>query len=49
VAAELSVLADEAAADEVMVLTMAHDLDSRVRSYELLAAELGLTPAASAA
>lgn len=49
VAAELSVLADEAAADEVMVLTMAHDLDSRVRSYELLAAELGLAPAASAA
>jgi hypothetical protein len=37
------VLADEASADEVMVLTMAHDLASRTRSYELLADELGVT------
>jgi luciferase family oxidoreductase group 1 len=40
VAAPLRVMAEEAAADEVMVLTMAHDLDSRRHSYELLAAEL---------
>ena len=33
-------MADEAAADEVMVLTMAHDLASRRRSYELLAEQL---------
>lgn len=35
-------LAEEAAADEVMVLTMAHELAPRLRSYELLAAELGV-------
>lgn len=40
VAARLRVMADEAAADEVMVLTMAHDLASRRRSYELLAEQL---------
>lgn len=43
--ARLRVLAEEAAADEVMVLTMAHDLASRARSYELLAAELGVRSA----
>ena len=41
--ARIRVLADEASADEVMVLTMAHDLASRTRSYELLADELGVT------
>jgi luciferase family oxidoreductase group 1 len=40
VAAQLRSMAEDAAADEVMVLTMAHDLASRRRSYELLAAEL---------
>ncbi len=40
VASRLRVMAEESAADEVMVLTMAHDLASRRRSYELLAAEL---------
>ena len=39
-AGRIRVLADDAAVDEVMVLTMAHDLESRVRSYELLAHEL---------
>ena len=33
-------LADEAAVDEVMVLTMAHSAVVRARSYELLAYEL---------
>ena len=40
VAARLRVLADEAAVDEVMVLTMAHSAEVRARSYELLAYEL---------
>lgn len=40
VAAKLRVMAEEAAADEVMVLTMAHDRASRQHSYELLAGEL---------
>ena len=40
VAARLRVMAEEAIADEVMVLTMAHDRASRQRSYELLAGEL---------
>ncbi len=44
-AARLRVQAEEAAADELMVLTMAHDVTSRARSYELLAAELGSTSA----
>jgi luciferase family oxidoreductase group 1 len=40
VATQLRLMADESAADEVMVLTMAHDLASRRRSYELLAEQL---------
>ena len=40
VAARLRVMAEEATANEVMVLTMAHDRASRQRSYELLAGEL---------
>mgnify|MGYP005818722889 CR=1 FL=1 len=46
-AARLRVLADEAAVDEVMVLTMAHSAEVRARSYELLAAEM-LTPPTTA-
>ena len=44
VAARLRELANAADVDEVMVFTMLPDLDARKRSYELLAAELGLTP-----
>ncbi len=36
--------AAEAAADEVMVMTLSHDPKVRLRSYELLAEEFGLTP-----
>jgi len=40
VAEQVRALAASANADEVMVLTMAPDAATRLRSYELLAAEL---------
>lgn len=44
VATQLHDLAAETGADEVMVMTSVHDHDARVRSYELIAQGLGLTP-----
>ncbi len=46
VAARLRVLADEAVADEVMVLTMAHSHEARAHSFELLAEHLDVAPRA---
>ncbi len=40
----LGVLAGQAGADELIVLTITHDFAARVRSYELLAEAFGLTP-----
>ncbi len=40
--AEITRLVEESGADEVMVLTTAHDHDDRRRSYELLAERFGL-------
>jgi hypothetical protein len=34
-------------AEEVMVVTICHDHEARVRSYELLAQQFGLTPPAT--
>jgi len=42
VARRLTALAAQAGADEVMVLSTVHDHEARVRSYELLAAALGV-------
>ena len=39
----LEAVAAEYGADEVMVLTIAHDHEARRRSYELIAAEFGLS------
>ena len=44
VRAELEALADEYAADEIMVVTITHGHEARRRSYELLAHAFGLTP-----
>jgi luciferase family oxidoreductase group 1 len=44
VGARLVALADEFAVDEVMVVTVCHDLAARRRSYQLLAAALALPP-----
>ena len=46
VRARLEEVADAYGADEVIVVTICHDHDARVRSYELLAAECGLESAA---
>ncbi len=37
-------IADAYAADELMIITITGDYASRMRSYELLATEFGLTP-----
>ena len=47
--ARLLEIADAYAADELMVVTITGDYASRRRSYELLATEFGLDPAAKAA
>jgi luciferase family oxidoreductase group 1 len=47
VRAGLEEVAAEYGADEVMVLTITHDHEARRRSYELIAAELGLAQAPS--
>ena len=44
VAAQIKALADEAGAEEVMVLTMVHDHQARRRSYEQLGHAFGLVP-----
>jgi luciferase family oxidoreductase group 1 len=49
VKARLLEIADAYAADELMVITITGDYASRLRSYELLAAEFGLDPAARTA
>ena len=52
VGAELTRLADETAADEVMIMAMVTDHAERMRSYELIAGAMGATarePAAAAA
>jgi len=46
VKARLLEIAESFAADELMVVTITGDYASRMRSYELLAAEFGLDPAA---
>nr|MDT0523023.1 LLM class flavin-dependent oxidoreductase [Streptomyces sp. DSM 41633] len=43
VAERLRTLRDATGADELIVTTITHDHADRVRSYELLAAEWGLT------
>jgi luciferase family oxidoreductase group 1 len=43
-AAALAAVADEFDVDELLVLTVCHDLAARRRSYELLAAAVGLEP-----
>ncbi|MEO8010000.1 MAG: hypothetical protein ABI728_15970 [Betaproteobacteria bacterium] len=48
VKARLLEIADAYAADELMVVTITGDYASRLRSYELLAAEFGLDPASPA-
>lgn len=45
VRADLSALVDRTRADELMITTMAHGLDDRRRSYELVAELAGLAPA----
>jgi hypothetical protein len=42
-------IADAYAADELMIITITGDYASRMRSYELLAAEFALDPAARTA
>ncbi len=42
---QLDALAEETAADEVMVMTMVHDHGERLRSYALIAEAMGLMPA----
>ena len=49
VAGQLTALAEETAADEVMVMTMVHDHAERLRSYGLIAGAMGLRPAAAPA
>jgi luciferase family oxidoreductase group 1 len=49
VAADLSTLLARTGADELMVTTMAHGYDDRLRSYELLAELAGVTPPADRA
>lgn len=44
VASELEALAGSFGAEEVLVVTITHDHAARVRSYELLADEIGITP-----
>ncbi len=46
VKARLLQIAEAYAADELMVVTITGDYASRLRSYELLAEEFGLDPAA---
>lgn len=46
---EIEATARDYGAEEVIVVTITHDHAARRRSYELLAAELGLAPEASAA
>ncbi len=48
VRAGIEEVADAYGADEVIVVTICHDHAARIRSYELLAAECGLTAAGSA-
>lgn len=43
VKAELLALADEYAADEIMLVTICHDFQARLRSYELIAEAFALT------
>ncbi len=47
VGADLAALLDRTGADELMVTTMVHGHDDRVRSYRLLAELAGLSPAAA--
>jgi luciferase family oxidoreductase group 1 len=49
VRARLDQLADETAADELMITTMIHDHADRIRSYELIASSYGLAPIVPAA
>jgi luciferase family oxidoreductase group 1 len=46
VRSQLDELVEKTQADEVMVVTLVHSHEARVRSYELLAEAYGLTPAA---
>ena len=46
VAATISEKAASCAADEVMITTTTHSYNDRIRSYELIARELGITPRA---
>jgi luciferase family oxidoreductase group 1 len=48
VRAGLEDLVARTGADELMITTMAHDPATRIRSFELVAAEMGLTAAAAA-
>ncbi|WP_416897600.1 MAG: LLM class flavin-dependent oxidoreductase [Minwuia sp.] len=48
VARQLSELRDTYQADELVVVTISHDFEARVRSYELLAREFGLQAKAAA-
>jgi alkanesulfonate monooxygenase SsuD/methylene tetrahydromethanopterin reductase-like flavin-dependent oxidoreductase (luciferase family) len=43
---KLTALAERHGAEELVVVTITYDAKSRVRSYELLAKEFGLTPPA---
>ncbi|WP_417514880.1 LLM class flavin-dependent oxidoreductase [Minwuia sp.] len=45
---QLRELADSYQTDELTIVTISHDFDARVRSYELLAEEFGLTRRAAA-
>lgn len=48
VAGELRALADAYGTDELTIVTISHDFEARKRSYELLAAEFGLSGQAAA-
>jgi hypothetical protein len=37
-------IAERYAVEELMIVTVTHTFEDRVRSYELLAREMGLTP-----
>jgi alkanesulfonate monooxygenase SsuD/methylene tetrahydromethanopterin reductase-like flavin-dependent oxidoreductase (luciferase family) len=41
---QITIMADELRVDEVMVVTIVHDHQARMRSYELLAEAFELTP-----
>tara|TARA_B100000029_G_scaffold66011_1_gene58917 strand:+ start:463 stop:846 length:384 start_codon:yes stop_codon:yes gene_type:complete len=48
VANQLSAVVDDTGAEELMVVTICHDHEARVRSYELIAEAFGLAAASAA-